>query len=83
MVGKEYVGRQRISIFNYTINRKTFLSTFWVGGKRKDVTDKDLFQPKTDLFSTHALIWVQFKTLHSFSQPNFSLFLYLKTHNTI
>ena len=38
----------------------------------------DLFHPKTDLFSTCALIWVHFTTVHYFSQPIFSLFLYLK-----
>ena len=38
----------------------------------------DLFQPKTDLFSTRALIWVHFKTVRYFSQPNFRLFSYLK-----
>ena len=43
----------------------------------------DLFQPKTDLFSTRALIWVHFKTVHYFSQPIFSLFSYLKMHNTV
>ena len=43
----------------------------------------DLFQPKTDLFSTRALIWVHFKTVRYFSQPIFSLFSYLKNtlHN--
>ena len=29
-----------------------------------DISAKDLFQPKTSTFSTHALIWVHFKTLH-------------------
>ena len=43
----------------------------------------DLFQPKTDLFSTHALISVKFKTVRYFSQSIFSLFSYLKIHNTI
>ena len=38
----------------------------------------ELFQPKTDLFSTRTLIWVHFKTVHYFSQPIFSLFSYLK-----
>ena len=38
----------------------------------------DLFQPKTDHFSAHALILVHFKTVHYFSQPIFSLFSYLK-----
>ena len=38
----------------------------------------DLFQPKTDLFPTRALIWVQFKTVRYFSQPIFRLFSYLK-----
>ena len=43
----------------------------------------DLFQPKTDLFSTHALIWVHLKTMRYFYQPIFSSFLYLKMHYTI
>ena len=45
----------------------------------------DLFQPKTDLFSTRALIWVHFKTVRYFSQPIFSLFSYLKNalHNLV
>ena len=43
----------------------------------------DLFQPKTDLFSTRALILVYFKTVRYFSQSIFSLFLYWKMHNTI
>ena len=43
----------------------------------------DLFQTKTDLFSTRALILVHFKTVHYFYQPIFSLFSYLKMHNTI
>ena len=43
----------------------------------------DLFQTKTDLFSTRALIWVHFKTVHYFYQPIFSLFSYLKMHYTI
>ena len=38
----------------------------------------DLFQSKTSTFSTRALIWVNFKTVHYFSQPIFSLFSYLK-----
>ena len=43
----------------------------------------DLFQPKTDLFSTRALIWVHLKTVRYCSQPIFGLFLYLKNslHN--
>ena len=36
----------------------------------------DLFQPKTDLFSTRALILVHFKTVRYFSQPIFILFSY-------
>ena len=45
----------------------------------------DLFQPKTDLFSTRALIWVHFKTVRYFSQPIFRLFSYLKNalHNLV
>ena len=38
----------------------------------------DLFQPKTDLFSTHALISVHFKTVRYFFQSIFSLFSYIK-----
>ena len=38
----------------------------------------DLFQPKTSTFSTRALIWVHFKTVHYFYRPIFSLFSYLK-----
>ena len=36
--------------------------------------DVELFQPKTSTFSTRALIWVHFKTVHCFSQPIISLF---------
>ena len=36
----------------------------------------DLFQPKTDLFSTRALIWVHFKTVRYFPQPICILFSY-------
>ena len=45
----------------------------------------DLFQPKTDLFSTRALIWVHFKTVRYFHQPIFSSFSYLKNalHNLV
>ena len=45
--------------------------------------DRDLFHPKTELFSTRALIWVHFKTVHYFSQLIFSLFSYFKNalHN--
>ena len=45
----------------------------------------NLFQPMTDLFSTRALIWVHFKTVHYFSQPIFGLFSYLKNaqHNLV
>ena len=45
----------------------------------------DLFQPKTVTFSTRALIWANFKTVHYFSQPSFSLFSYLKNayHNLV
>ena len=43
-----------------------------------DIGVIDLFQPKTDLFSTRALICVHFKTVHYFSQPIlFILFSYL------
>ena len=42
------------------------------------IHDTDLFQPKTDLFSTRALIWVHFKTVHYFSQPIFGSFSDLK-----
>ena len=50
--------------------------TVYFGSKEKNAVD--LFQPKTDLFSTRALIWVHFKTVHYFSQPIFSLFSYFK-----
>ena len=45
----------------------------------------DLFQPKTVLFSTRALIWVHFKTVRYFYQPIFRLFSYLKNalHNLV
>ena len=45
----------------------------------------DLFQPKTKLFSTLALILVHFKNVHYFLEPNVSLFLYLKNalHNLV
>ena len=45
----------------------------------------DLFQPKTDLFSTRARIWVHFKSVHYFSQPIYSLFSYLNNaiHNSM
>ena len=45
----------------------------------------DLFQPKTDLFSTRSLILVHFKTVHYCSQPIFNLFSYLKNaqHNLV
>ena len=36
----------------------------------------DLFQPKTDLFSTRALISVNFKTMRYFFQPIFRIFSY-------
>ena len=42
-----------------------------------------MFQPKSDLFSTRALIWVHFKTVYHIYQPIFSLFSYLKIQNTI
>ena len=42
--------------------------------RRKDAFN--LFQPKTDLFSTRALILVHFKTVRYFSQPIFILFSY-------
>ena len=38
----------------------------------------DLFQPKTDFFSTRTLISVHFKTVRYFSQSIFSLFSYFK-----
>ena len=38
----------------------------------------DLFHPKTFTFSTHALIWVHFKTVRYFSQPIFSIFSHFK-----
>ena len=41
-----------------------------------DVMAYDLFQPKTDLFPTCALISVHFKTVRYFSQYIFSLFSY-------
>ena len=43
----------------------------------------DLFQPKTSTFSTRALIWVHFETVHWVSQLIFSLFSHLKNalHN--
>ena len=45
----------------------------------------DLVQPKTSIFSTHALIRVHFKVVHWFSQPIFSLFLHLNSalHNVV
>ena len=45
----------------------------------------DLFQPKTSIFSTHALISVHFKTVHYFCQPIFSLISHLKNtvHNLV
>ena len=45
----------------------------------------DLFQPKMDLFSTRALIWVHFKTVRYFSQPIFRSFSYWKNalHNLV
>ena len=42
------------------------------------ITTEDLFNPKTDLFSTRALISVHLKTVRYFYQPIFSLFSYLK-----
>ena len=39
---------------------------------------KDLFHPNTSTFSTQALIWVHFNTVHYFFQPIFSLLLHLK-----
>ena len=49
------------------------------------VVSDHLFQPKTDLFPTHDLIWVHFKTVRYFSQPISSLFSYLKNarHNLV
>ena len=46
---------------------------------------RDLFQPKTSIFSTRALIWVQFETVHFFSQLIFSLISYFKNalHNLV
>ena len=49
----------------------------------KEGDNSDLFHPKTSTFSTHALIWVHFKTVHYFSQQIFSLFSYLKMHYKI
>ena len=45
----------------------------------------DLVNPKTSTFSTQALIWVHFKTVHYFFQPIFSLFSYSKNalHNLV
>ena len=43
----------------------------------------DLFQPKTSTFSTSALIWAHFTTVHYCSQTILCLFSYLKMHNTI
>ena len=50
-----------------------------------NVLYKDLLHPNKDLFSTHALILVHFKTVHYFSQPIFSLFSYKKNapHNFV
>ena len=36
------LGRRCIPIRNQTRNRKTFLSSFWVDGKRKDVTAENI-----------------------------------------
>ena len=44
----------------------------------KFTIDSYLVQPMTSTFSTRALIWFHFKTLHEFSQPIFSLILPLK-----
>ena len=63
--------RRKLIVLTYTDNIKTEFIMF------------DLFQPKTDLFSTRALIWVHFKTVRYFSQPIFILFSYKKMHNTI
>ena len=46
--------------------------------RRDKILALDLFQPKTSTFSTHALIWVYFKTVHYFYQPIFNLFPNLK-----
>ena len=43
----------------------------------------DLFQPKTGLFPTRALISVHFKTVHYFSLCIFSFISFKKMHNTI
>ena len=56
------------------IHRQRFHSFY----KPTHVLPVDLFQPKTDLFSTRAPIWVHFKTVQYFSQPIFRLFSYLK-----
>ena len=45
-------------------------------GKFQSSAIVDLFQPKTALFSTRALISVHFKTVRYFSQPIFRLFSY-------
>ena len=51
--------------------------------KYSDQKIYDLFQTKTALFSTRALISVHFKTVWYFSQSISSLFSYLKMHNII
>ena len=52
--------------------------------EQKQIT-MHLFQPKTPTFSTRALIWVHFKTVHYFSQPIFHLFTNLNSalHNLV
>ena len=47
-------------------------------GFRYHVTH-DLFQPKTSIFSTRALIWLHFKTVNLFLRPIFSLFSHLNS----
>ena len=46
----------------------------WITLRHVLVISVDLFQPKTDLFSTRSLIWMHFKTVHYFSQPIISFF---------
>ena len=50
-----------------------------------EIMSSELFQPKTSNFSTRALIWVHFKSVHYFSQPIFSLLSHLKNvlHNLV
>ena len=66
-----------------TITSLIWYDNFWLTPFSSSLFD--LFQPKTDLSSTRALIWLHFKTVHYFSQPIFSLFSYLKNalHNLV